>query len=76
MASATLMYAEVHTPHPLTQCAPQAQCKNGKCVCPGTLTHCGGCNDLQTDPGNCGACGNSVSLWPARLTAVSHAGKD
>ena len=34
-------------------------CQGNTCVCPVGQTHCGGsCVNTQTDPSNCGACGN------------------
>lgn len=50
---------------PLTQCAPQAKCEGGKCVCRvSNLTSCGyfspTCVDLQTDRTNCGVCDFNV----------------
>jgi len=44
-------------------CASGTSCSGGKCGCAQGLTPCNGvCVDLQTDPKNCGACGeNSCS---------------
>jgi hypothetical protein len=48
-------------------CCPDASfvCSKGKCACPSGMTQCGDdCLDpstFQTDPNNCGACGNPCS---------------
>jgi hypothetical protein len=45
-----------------SDCAADAACENGACVCPSGETVCGGsCVDLATDHANCGACGNVCS---------------
>lgn len=41
-------------------CASGSTCSEGKCGCAAGLTSCNGvCVDLQSDPKNCGACGES-----------------
>ena len=50
------------TPAPQNEgapCATDSVCSNGEC-CPIGTTNCGaGCVDFQTDPNNCGTCGNT-----------------
>jgi hypothetical protein len=43
-------------------CCPNVSfaCSKGKCACPPGTTLCNGnCADLQSDPNNCGSCGNT-----------------
>jgi hypothetical protein len=44
-------------------CGAGFKCEGGKCVCPAPNTACGVnlCTNTQTDPNNCGACGNSCN---------------
>uniref|UniRef100_A0A0G4I5M1 4Fe-4S ferredoxin-type domain-containing protein n=1 Tax=Chromera velia CCMP2878 TaxID=1169474 RepID=A0A0G4I5M1_9ALVE len=45
-----------------TSCVSGQFCSGGTCGCPAGLTTCpSGCTDTDTDPDNCGACGNVCS---------------
>jgi hypothetical protein len=49
-------------PYTQTCCAAGFHCESGKCVCPAPNTACGMlCRNLQTDPNNCGTCGNGCN---------------
>ena len=68
------------------KCCGGGICQGGACVCPTGQTNCGGvCKNLQTDPNNCGACGNTctsgrlccsgactVAAWANQTTFGSH----
>jgi hypothetical protein len=46
---------------PASCCGPGFSCVSGQCVCPAPKVVCDVCTNLQTDPNNCGACGNSCN---------------
>ncbi len=48
------------------RCCEGARCKHGRCRCTSSFTTCGGrCVDVETDPNNCGACGNTCAAEQA-----------
>jgi hypothetical protein len=54
-------------------CCPDVSfvCSKGKCACPSGSTLCGGnCVDLQSDPQNCGQCGNACATEQSCVSGV------
>jgi hypothetical protein len=64
----TLCPAEDNCGQPSNCFCNAGTCEDGVCACPNGGTMCGdyfgGCKDAQTDPNNCGGCGNASSGDP------------